>query len=330
MHRVTGPRVVRVDPVAPSPEALREAAAALREGRLVAFPTETVYGLGADACSAAAVTAIFAAKQRPTDNPLIVHVESLAAAGQVTAWISPLARELAARWWPGPLTLVLEADPCVPEVTTGGLATVAVRVPAHPVALALLRAAAIPVAAPSANRSGRPSPTTAQHVVADLGDAVDLVVDGGPCAVGLESTVVDARGDLPVILREGAITREHLGLAGEADDGADPDWRASPGTRYRHYAPACAVEVVATGDGVARSLWLARQGRRAGLIGFAPAVAPAQTVAVVSDAADLAQRLYGALRDAEAATLDVVVVEAVPEVGIGRAVMDRVRRAAAG
>jgi L-threonylcarbamoyladenylate synthase len=333
MHGVTGPRVVRVDPVAPSLEALREPAAALREGRLVAFPTETVYGLGANACSGAAVSSIFAAKQRPTDNPLIVHVESLAAAEQVTAWISPLARELAARWWPGPLTLVLEADPSVPAVTTGGLATVAVRVPAHPVALALLRAAAIPIAAPSANRSGRPSPTSAEHVIADLGDAVDLVVDGGPCAVGLESTVVDARGDAPVILREGAITREDLGLtvgAASLHAEADPDWRASPGTRYRHYAPTCAVEVVATGDGVARSLWLATHGQRAGLIGFAPAQAPAQTVAVVSDAADLAQRLYGALRDAESAALDVVVVEAVAETGIGRAVMDRVRRAAAG
>ena len=333
MHGVNGPRVVRVDPVAPSAEALREAAAALRDGRLVAFPTETVYGLGANACDAAAVTSIFAAKQRPTDNPLIVHVESLAAAEHVTAWISPLARELAARWWPGPLTLVLEADPSVPQVTTGGLATVAVRVPAHPVALALLRAAGFPVAAPSANRSGRPSPTSAEHVVADLGAAVDLVVDGGPCAVGLESTVVDARGDTPVILREGAVSREHLGLtdqAGANDGDPEPDWRASPGTRYRHYAPACAVEVVPTGDGVARSLWLATHGQRAGLIGFAPAQAPAQTIAVVSDAADLAQRLYGALRDAESAALDVVVVEAVAETGIGRAVMDRVRRAAAG
>jgi L-threonylcarbamoyladenylate synthase len=327
MRLVTGPRVVRVDPVAPSAEVLREAADALRQGRLVAFPTETVYGLGANALSEDAVGAIFAAKQRPPDNPLIVHVESLAAADQVAAWISPLARELAARWWPGPLTLVMEADPCIPQVTTGGLATVAVRVPAHPVALALLRAAGIPVAAPSANRSGRPSPTTAQHVLGDLGESVDLVVDGGPCAVGLESTVVDARGEAPVILREGAITREHLGLV---DDDAEPEWRASPGTRYRHYAPSCLVEVVATGDGIARSQWLARNGQRTGLIGFAPATSPVQTIAVVSDAADLARRLYGALRDAEAAGLDVVVVEAVPEVGIGRAVMDRVRRAAAG
>lgn len=327
MHDVSSPRVLRVDAVGPSPDVLAEAAATLREGKLVAFPTETVYGLGANACSAEAVAGIFAAKQRPADNPLIVHVHSLAAAGEVTAWIPPLARELAARWWPGPLTLVLEADPGLPDVTTGGLSTVAVRVPAHPLALALLRAAAIPVAAPSANRSGRPSPTTAAHVVQDLGAAVDLVLDGGPCAVGVESTVVDARGDSPIVLREGAVSREHLGINDSEERG---DVRASPGTRYRHYAPACTVELVPTGDGVARALRVAEQGRRVGLIGFTEATPPAHTVAVVSDAEDLAQRLYGALRDAESAGLELVVVEAVAEVGIGRAVMDRLRRAAQG
>ena len=317
-------RLLPVDPAAPESPALDEAAAVLRAGGLVAFPTETVYGLGANACSAEAVAGIFAAKGRPADNPLIVHVESLAAAEAVTAWISPLAEQLAERWWPGPLTLVLEADPSLPRATTGGLATVAVRVPAHPVALALLRAAGVPVAAPSANRSGRPSPTSAQHVADDLGSVVDVIVDGGPAQVGLESTVVDARGERPVVLREGAVTREQLGAWN--DD--DADVRASPGTRYRHYAPACEVELVATGDGVARATAIAHGGRRAGLIGFAEAPAPVVNVATVHDADDLAQRLYDALRTAEAEALDVVVVEAVEEVGIGRAVMDRLRRAA--
>ena len=319
-------RVLSVDPAAPASAALDDAAAVLRAGGLVAFPTETVYGLGANACSAKAVAGIFAAKQRPGDNPLIVHVESLAAAAGVTAWISPLAQELARRWWPGPLTLVLEAHPSLPDTTTGGLATVAVRVPAHPVALALLRAAGVPVAAPSANRSGRPSPTSAQHVIDDLGDVVDVVVDGGPSDVGVESTVVDARGDRPVVLREGAVTREDLGLDHDAATG---DLRASPGTRYRHYSPACDVELVATGDGVGRAKAIAAAGRRVGLIGFASAPKPVVNVATVRDVADLAQRLYEGLRSAEAAGLDVVVVEAVEERGIGRAVMDRLRRAAA-
>ena len=326
MRQVSPARLVRVDPDNPSVAALAEAVAVLRGGGLVAFPTETVYGLGADACSAEAVGGIFAAKGRPADNPLIVHVQSLEAAETVTAWISPVARQLARRWWPGPLTLVLEADPTLPSVTTGGLATVAVRVPAHPVALALLRAAGMPVAAPSANRSGRPSPTTAQHVLDDLGASVDLILDGGPASVGLESTVVDARGDLPVVLREGAVTREQLGAA----ESTDADMRASPGTRYRHYAPSCEVELVATGDGVARANAIALAGRRVGLVGFTPAQPPVVNVATVRDAEDLARRLYDALRSAEDEQLDVVVVEAVPETGIGRAVMDRLRRAAAG
>lgn len=308
-------------------DGIAAAAAVLRAGGLVAFPTETVYGLGANALDAAAVRRVFAAKGRPADNPLIVHVASLAAALEVAAWLSPLARSLAERFWPGPLTLVVEADPAVPAVTTGGLTTVAVRIPDHPVALALLRAAGVPVAAPSANRSGRPSPTTAQHVADDLGQAVDVVVDGGACHVGVESTVVDARGDVPVILREGAVTREDLGLTGDAATG---DLRASPGTRYGHYAPSCPVELVATGDGPARARRLRDSGRRVGLVGFAPAPEGVVSLAVVRDAAELGRRLYALLRAAERERVDVLVVEAVPETGIGRAVMDRLRRAAAG
>ena len=320
------PRVVRVDPANPAEGSLADAAAVLRAGGLVAFPTETVYGLGADACSARAVESIFAAKGRPADNPLIVHVASLEAAEQVTAWISPLARTLAEAWWPGPLTLVLEADPDLPRMTTGGLATVAVRVPAHPVALALLRAAGRPIAAPSANRSGRPSPTSAQHVIDDLGEAVDLVVDGGDSRLGVESTVVDARGDRPILLREGSIDREAL----NAVRGDDAALTASPGTRYRHYAPACQVVIAPIGDGVALAHSLAADGRTVGLVGFAQARPPVTTIDIVRDAAHLAQRLYGSLRDAERLGLDVVVVEAVEEIGIGRAVMDRLRKAAAG
>lgn len=316
--------VLHVDADRPDPLELAPAVDALRSGRLVAFPTETVYGLGAHALDEQAVAAVFAAKGRPADNPLIVHLTGLQAAASV-ATLTPLARALAARFWPGPLTLVLEARPCVPAVTRGGLSTVAVRAPAHPVAQALLDAAGLPVAAPSANASGRPSPTTAAHVVADLTGRVDVVVDGGPCRLGVESTVVDARGDVPTLLREGAVTREQLpGLA----DGAET--HRSPGSRFRHYAPRCEVVIAPAGDGPARAAALAEAGWRVGLLAPTPASAGVVTLATPNDAAALGAVLYAALRDAEDAGVDVVVVEAVDERGVGRAVMDRLRRAAAG
>jgi len=312
--------------VAPDGDGLARACAALRDGDLVAFPTETVYGLGADALRADAVARVFAAKRRPADNPLIVHLADAGQVDRVVARWPALARSLADAFWPGPLTLVVDAADAVPSVTTGGLATVAVRVPDHPVAEALLRAVDLPVAAPSANRSGRPSPTEARHVADDLGDDVAVVVDGGPCPVGVESTVVDARGPRPVLLREGSITREDLGLVGTSTD-ADA-LRASPGTRYRHYAPRCRVEVVAPGTGAGAAQRLLAAGQRVALV--ARDDAPTEVVAGTrfADAADLARHLYAALREAEAAGADVVVVESVAEVGVGRAVMDRLRRAA--
>jgi L-threonylcarbamoyladenylate synthase len=305
-------RLLRADPVALDPAAVGEAAAVLIRGGLVALPTETVYGLGANARDADAVRRVFAVKGRPPDNPLICHVADAGGLELLARDVPPLAARLAARWWPGPLTLVVDAAGWVPQVVTGGLDTVAVRVPAHPVALAVLRRSGLPVAAPSANRSGRPSPTTAQHVLDDLGSEVDLVLDAGPCVVGVESTVVDARGDVPIILRPGAVTAEDLGAGPEQVRSGSP---ASPGTRYRHYAPACAVVIAASGEGASRAAELAADGRRVGL------VAP-------GDAAQLARTLYAEFRAAEASRLDVVVVEAVDEHGLGRAVMERVRRAA--
>jgi L-threonylcarbamoyladenylate synthase len=315
--------------LAPDDEGLATAARLLRAGGLVAFPTETVYGLGADALDPAAIGRVFLAKGRPADNPLIVHLADAAELPRVVARTTPLARSLAARFWPGPLTLVLAAADVVPAVTTGGLSTVAVRVPDHPVATALLALADLAVAAPSANRSGRPSPTTAAHVAADLGAEVDAILDGGPCPVGVESTVVDARGDRPVVLREGTITREDLGLgAGGAPSAHGVDLAASPGTRYRHYAPRCRVELAAPGRGPDLAAHLAAEGSRVGLVASAAAPAGVLSVATVRDVPELAQRLYAALRDAEHAGVEVLVVESVPEVGLGRAVMDRLRRAA--
>lgn len=319
------PVVVRADLARPE-SWLPLAAERLRAGGLVAFPTETVYGLGANALDADAVARVFAAKGRPADNPLIVHVADVSGLEQLVTRVPPLARDLAARFWPGPLTLVCDAAPLLPTAVTGGLSTVAVRVPAHPVALALLREAGVPVAAPSANRSGRPSPTTAAHVVADLGAAVDVVVDGGPCRVGVESTVVDVRGDAPVVLREGAVTRERLG-APAAD--ADADLAASPGTRYRHYAPSCRVEIAPVGQGAALAAARRSAGERVACLAGDAAPPGVVDLGRFRGADDLAARLYDALRKAEELGVDVVVVEAVPEQGLGRAVMDRLRRSAA-
>lgn len=311
------------------PDAIARAAAVLAAGGLVAFPTETVYGLGADALDATAVRRIFRAKRRPADNPLIVHLAGVDELARVAASVPALATRLAGEHWPGPLTLVLDARPDVPSVTTGGLRTVAVRVPDHPITLALIAAAGVPVAAPSANRSGRPSPTTAAHVVTDLGDDVDVVLDGGPCRVGVESTVVDVRGGVPVVLREGSVTREELGIAGDAPTG---DVAASPGTRYRHYAPACRVVVAAAGSLAAEVGRHGTEGGRVGVVACRTTALPNGVVEVAryAEAHELAAILYRALRDAEDAGVDVLVVEGVAESGVGRAVMDRLRRAAAG
>jgi L-threonylcarbamoyladenylate synthase len=312
--------------LAPDVDGLAAAAAALRSGQLVGIPTETVYGLGAHAFDLAAMQRVFAVKGRPVDNPTIVHLADASELLRVVVSVTPLARRLAAEFWPGPLTLVLAARDDVPRVTTGGLDSVAVRVPDHPVATALLRAADVPVAAPSANRSGRPSPTTAAHVVADLGTGVDLVLDGGPCPVGLESTVVDARGDRAVVLREGSITREllgdHLDLGGSAGDR-----RRSPGTRYRHYAPSCRLEVLEPAEAARRAIGLAAAGIRVGYLGARPAAPGVVQLLRFSTPVDLAQGLYAALRAAEDVGIEVLVVESVAEEGVGRAVMDRLRRA---
>lgn len=329
-------RLLRVDPLAPDPGAVADAAAVLVAGGLVALPTETVYGLGASARDAAAVRRVFTAKGRPADNPLICHVADADGLAALARRVSPLAAELAAAWWPGPLTLVVDAAPGLPAETTGGLDSVAVRAPAHPVALAVLRASGLAVAAPSANRSGRPSPTTAAHVLADLGAAVDLVLDAGPSPIGVESTVVDARGDRPVLLRPGAVTAEDLGIVSDptfggeaAASGMAPGSPLSPGTRYRHYAPATPLLLAPPGGGAGVAAEAAAGGRRIGLV--APGAVPPGVVglAAPADGAALAAVLFDALRRADALGLDALVIEAVPDTGIGRAVMDRLRRAAA-
>jgi L-threonylcarbamoyladenylate synthase len=307
---------------------LRGPATTLAGGGLVAFPTETVYGLGADATSPAAVERIFLAKGRPVDNPLIVHLPDRSWLDRVAASVTPLADRLAEACWPGPLTLVLEARAEVPRATTGGLSTVAVRVPDDPLARCLIELAGTPVAAPSANLSGRPSPTTAAHVEADLADRIDWIVDGGPCAVGIESTIVDVRGADPVVLREGAVTREDLAALAATPVTAGADAPRAPGGRHVHYRPAARVVVADPGRGADVARTLADRGP-VGLI--APDgwdLDPRITVlARPLGATALAVELYAGLRRADQLGLPAVVVEAVEAHGIGRAVMDRLRRA---
>ncbi len=330
-----------------TPEAIERAAALLRQGQVIAFPTETVYGLGADALCPEAVLRIFAAKSRPADNPLIVHVTAVGEVEPLVAYIDDRARALMARFWPGPLTLVLPKSARVPDAVTGGLDTVAVRMPAHPVAQALIRAAGVPIAAPSANRSGRPSPTTAQHVWADMEGRIPLILDGGGCEVGLESTVLDLSEPVPLVLRPGGVTvemlRAELGeVRVDASTLAPLDAKVaprSPGMKYRHYAPEAEVIIVAGEQSarIARARLLydeaMAQGESAAILApseHAAAYAP-RFVRPWGDKADpqtAAAQLFAALRELDTLGMRRIVAEAVEAQGIGLAIMNRLCRAA--
>ena len=308
----------------PTAASIAEAAAALRAGRTVAFPTETVYGLGADATDDRAVAAIFAAKERPRFNPLIVHVQDVAAAQRHVEW-TPLAQKLAAAFWPGPLTLVLKRRPgCqLSLLVSAGLDTAAIRVPRHPLAQALLRAADRPIAAPSANRSGAISPTRPEHVVQSLGDAVDIVLDGGPCLIGVESTVVDASGATPVLLRPGGITRDDLDrVAGRVTDPQTGGPLQSPGMMESHYAPSLPMRLNATDVTPLE-----------GLLAFGPAPLQGAGLTInLSTGGDLAQaaaNLFAAMRALDRPGLERIAVMPIPDRGLGEAINDRLKRAAA-
>jgi L-threonylcarbamoyladenylate synthase len=306
----------------------------IRAGGLVAFPTETVYGLGADAMSGPAVARIFQAKDRPVGNPLIVHLASADGLESVAAHVPPRALDAAARFWPGPLTLVLPRAAAVPLVTTGGLETVAVRVPAHPVALALIAASGRAIAAPSANRSGRPSPTRAEHVRDDLDGRIELILDGGPTPVGVESTVLDMTTDPPVLLRPGGVTleelRDCLGKVGELRDDDEAAGR-SPGLRYRHYAPRAQVTIIEAGTGETVIMSWIEAGRPVALMTQRRITLerPGLRVKIMPD--DLgayARDLFAVLRELDATGVEGILVEAVPREGLGLTIMDRLRRAA--
>ncbi len=318
-------------PVLPATqEAVARAAAALRAGRLVAFPTETVYGLGADATNDRAVAAIFAVKGRPSFNPLIVHLPDAAVASSLVR-LDARAERLAARFWPGPLTLVLpRLESCpVSLLASAGLDSLAIRVPAHPVARRLLRATERPLAAPSANRSGKLSPTAAEHVLDSFGrdpGPIALVLDGGPCSVGVESTVIDLCGPAPALLRPGGVAVEEIAeITGPLADAAGADAAAaprSPGQLLSHYAPERPLRLDATSVEADEAL-----------LAFGPnppgGAAVMENLSVAGDLTEAAANLFALLRRLDRPGISRIAVMPVPERGLGRAINDRLRRAAA-
>jgi len=321
MSKIPPQRATRIE--AASEGAIAEAARLLRDGRLVAFPTETVYGLGANALDEGAVVSVFAAKERPRFNPLIVHVLGRADAEKHVSF-NPLAQKLADAFWPGALTLVLprRKDSALSLLATAGLDTVAIRAPNHPVARALLTVAGIPIAAPSANRAGSVSPTTADHVARDLYNRVDLILDAGPCPIGIESTVIGFEDDKAVLLRLGAITREAIeGVAGHLTEPAKGDIRA-PGMLTSHYAPRARLRL---------DIHEVRPGEA--LLAFGSSVpTSANRICNLSPGGDLteaAANLFAMLRQLDQSGVATIAVMRVPDHGLGEAINDRLRRAAA-
>lgn len=308
-------------------EEIEKAAQIIRDGGLVAFPTETVYGLGANALDEDAVAQIYEAKGRPSDNPIIVHVCGIEMA-EMAAELNQLARTLMEKFWPGPLSLVLKSLPVVPGKTRGGLSTVAVRMPDNETALALIEAAGVPIAAPSANISGRPSPTDAQSVRDDLGESVDMVLDGGPAQVGLESTVLDVTSEQPILLRPGGISKEAI----EAVLGievllplSEAERKRSPGTRYRHYAPNLPLIL----EKKTAEFWpeIASLGKTWAWLGVKnPPLAPNKAM-IFADTEEYARGLFRALRALEGSGVEIIIAEVPEGNGIAAALKDRLNRA---
>ena len=324
-----------IHPHTPEQETLANAAQRLRNGQLVAFPTETVYGLGANALNADAVAAIYAAKGRPAANPIIVHVADVEAAKQLTRFWPHEADLLAEHFWPGPLTIVLPRSSQVPDIVTAGGPTVGIRVPGHPVALGLLQTAQIPLAAPSANASGEISPTCAEHVLRSLNGKIDLILDAGPTQVGLESTVVDLTTKPIRILRPGQITKADLErvIGGSVEAASSPATELrSPGMLPRHYAPRTAAECVPSETFEKRLNQLLNDGRRVGclIIESSDAAARCQLVkSLPNRPADYAAGLYAALHELDRFHLDRILIEMPPAGDAWAAIHDRLRRATA-
>ncbi|MFZ1728698.1 MAG: L-threonylcarbamoyladenylate synthase [Bacteroidota bacterium] len=322
-------------------QSLATAAALLREGKLVAFPTETVYGLGANALDEAAVRRVYDVKGRPRDNPMIVHVNGREQAVELMQVVPVYFEELVNEFWPGPLTLIVKRNAAVPDVVTAGLDTVAVRLPDHPITRALLRLTDLPVAAPSANLSGRPSPTDARTVFSDLQDLIEAILDGGSCDVGIESTVLDLTSRVPTILRPGTITREDLEDVLQthvAEAGADAARPLSPGMKYRHYAPRADLFILPMcGDPAMQTAIAAAvidasgSGRTVGLLAPERYRSCGEHVFYSlhdGTPVEYARHIYAGLRALDDAHVDIILCPAIIPTGIGLAVMNRLSKAA--
>lgn len=330
----------------PDNTVIKQAGEILKSGGLVAFPTETVYGLGADALNERAAEKIYAAKGRPSDNPLIVHITNMGALDKIVSEIPKEAYVIAEKYWPGPLTMIFHKSDAVPYGTTGGLDTVAVRMPSDEIAREVIDAGGGYIAAPSANTSGRPSPTTAEHVAEDLDGRIDMIVDGGAVDIGVESTILDLTVTPPMILRPGAITKEMFEeLLGEVTEDAalmqvnSKTPPKAPGMKYRHYAPKAALTIIegsenAVTDEINR---LAEEnikdGKRVGIIGTSETIdryvqGVVKCIGTRQDEATVASHLYAILREFDGEDVDVIFSESFPEGGIGNAIMNRLLKAA--
>ncbi len=340
-------RIVKINQDFPQPEILEEASVLLRQGELVAFPTETVYGLGGNALDETAAARIYAAKGRPSDNPLIVHIAEEEQVYELAGQIPAYAESLMKAFWPGPLTLILKKKSCVPDTTTGGLDTVAVRMPSHPVARELIRQSGVMIAAPSANASGRPSPTRAEHVAEDLSGRIAMILDGGEVGIGIESTIVDVTGTMPVILRPGYINRAMLeavtgsvtvdpAILEKPQAGLRPK---APGMMYRHYAPRGELTIFEGEQSsvVARINAAAKEktagGYRVGIIATEETKNAYHygwiiSIGERSNESTIARNLYHVLRKMDEADMEIIFCEAFHTEAMGAAIMNRLCKAA--
>jgi L-threonylcarbamoyladenylate synthase len=342
----TATHIVAVDPKDPDPQVMALAGQVIRDGGLVAFPTETVYGLGANALSEAAVARIFEAKERPANDPLIVHIETLEQLELVAREIPPVAYELAAAFWPGALTLILKKKPEIPHNVTAGQDTVAVRLPSHPVAQHLLHKAGVPIAAPSANRFSRPSPTTAAHVLADLDGRVDVIIDGGSTHIGVESTILDITSAVPTVLRPGGVTLEALSdflpaVAFRPQHVMEGEIAPAPGTLLKHYSPRATMKVYkGEQDAVYQAMRAEAElcisgGQSVGILSrdneaLEFAGLDVQIVLIGKTLEAMAAALFAGMRALDNIGVDVILVRAPEETGLGLALYDRLMRAAEG
>lgn len=340
--------VLKVDPNSPNPEVIKLAATIIRDGGLVAFPTETVYGLGADALNPKAVLELFKAKMRPLDNPPIVHIAEATEVHKLAREIPAIAEKLIDRFWPGPLTLILKRSNIVPEVTVSGLDTIALRMPKNKVALMLIKNSSRPIAAPSANLAGKPSPTAAEHVLKDLEGRIDAILDGGPTEIGVESTVLDLTADPPQILRPGGVSYEELKeVIGEvkihpaavAERELPLDQARSPGMKHKHYAPTAEMILIEgeTADVISKIRELAasyaKKGIKIGILATEETLSQYDFGVIKSlgsrdDLKEIARNLFKRLREFDEEGVEVILAEGLPLRGLGLAVMNRLRKAA--